>query len=102
MCSSDLIHNRLMILATAIPIPAATDRMLWLPSTLPANPLTVDLYPLLLIAPMFFWDLYRTRHVHRAYLIWLGVSLPFVVALHLLWGSAWWAATVPGLMGVPA
>src|SRR5262249_19553643 len=53
------LHKRLMILGTASALPPALDRMMWLPSTLPDNPLACDLWPLALIAPMFLWDLYR-------------------------------------------
>jgi hypothetical protein len=93
-------HKRLMILATLGPLPAAIDRMQWLPSSLPASPLSPDLYSLLWISPLFAWDLYRSGRVHRAYCIWLGASAPFVIAQHLLWGSPWWMATVRNLMGV--
>lgn len=94
------LHKRMMILATALPVQAAIFRIHWLPETLPGSPLSIDLYTLLIVSPMFFWDLIRTRTVHRAYLIWIGVSLPFAVAFSLLWGSPWWLATAPRLMGV--
>ncbi len=94
------LHKRLMILATVSPIPAAIDRIAWLPSSLPASPMSIDIYLLLWIAPMFLWDLYRLRRVHRAYLIWVGASLPFVVLAHALWGSKWWFETLQHIMGV--
>ena len=93
-------HKRLMILATVLPIAAATDRMTWLPSSLPANPLTVDAYPLLLVLPIFAWDLFRLGRIQRAYAIWLALLLPFMVAGYFLWNLPWWLATVPRLMGV--
>ncbi|WP_204349374.1 hypothetical protein, partial [Klebsiella pneumoniae] len=40
------LHKRLMILGTSAALLAATDLMLWLPSTLPDSPLTADLWPL--------------------------------------------------------
>jgi hypothetical protein len=94
------LHKRMMILATAVTLPAGIDRIPWLPTTLPGSPLAPDLYTLLAVSPMFVWDVIRNRGVHRAYWIWGGVSLPFAVAVHGLWGTEWWHSTVPRLMGV--
>jgi hypothetical protein len=93
-------HKRLMILAAVLPIPAAIDRMTWLPATMPESAASTDLYMLLWAAPMFAWDLYRSGRVHRAYVIWFGVNLPFIALTHTLWGSQWWAAMVPRIVGV--
>lgn len=93
-------HKRMMFLATALPVQAAIARIHWMPNTLPGSALSTDLYTLLIISPMFLWDLIRTRTVHRAYLIWIGVNLPFAVAVNLLWGTPWWHATAHRLMGV--
>lgn len=94
------LHKRMMILATAGPLPAAIDRMTWLPTTLPDSPLAADLYTLLAVSPMFLWDVIRNQRVHRAYWIWLGVNLPFVIAVNALWNTPWWHATAPKLMGL--
>jgi hypothetical protein len=94
------LHKRMMILATVVPVGAAISRITWLPTTAPGNGLSIDLLPLLVVAPMFLWDLYRLRRVHRAYLIWLALLLPFVAIDYFLWNSPWWFATVPRLMGV--
>jgi hypothetical protein len=94
------LHKRLMILAVILPLPAAIDRIHWLPSTLPASPISIELYTLLWIAPMFAWDLFRRGRVHRAYVIWFVLNLPFVVVANLLWNSPWWSETVPKLMRV--
>jgi hypothetical protein len=94
------LHKRLMILATVLPLIAAVDRIGWLPTTLPANPTGPELYTLLWISPMLGWDLYRSGRVHRAYWIWLGANAPFLVAEHAFWGTPWWLATVPKLMGI--
>lgn len=94
------LHKRMMFLATALPVQAAIARIDWIPSTLPASALSTDLYTLVILSPMFIWDLIRTRTVHRAYLIWIAVCLPFSVALNLLWGTPWWHATAHRLMGV--
>ena len=94
------LHKRMMILATAIPLPAGIDRIPWLPKTLPESPLSPDLYMLLAISPMFIWDVVRNGYVHRAYWIWLGLFLPFAIILHLLWDTPWWHATARAMMGV--
>lgn len=94
------LHKRMMILATVLPLGAAISRIDWLPTTAPHSGLTIDLLPMLTVAPMFLWDLYRLRRVHRAYLIWLALLLPFVALDSVLWNSPWWFATVPRLMGV--
>jgi hypothetical protein len=94
------LHKRMMILATSLPLGAAITRISWLPTTVPQSALSVDLMPLLVIAPLFAWDLYRLRRVHWAYVIWLALLLPFFVADAFLWNSLWWFATVPRLMGV--
>ncbi len=92
-------HKRMIILATVIPLPASIDRILWLPHTLPESGLSPDLYTLLWISPMFFWDLFRLRHVHRAYVVWFAFWLPAVVLMQLLWGSDWWQSMAPQLVG---
>ncbi len=94
------LHKRMMFLAIAPALPAAFDRMTWLPHTLPESPLSPDLYVLLAVAPMFIWDLVRTHSVHRAYWIWLGLMVPSSILIHSLWGSSWWHATAPRLVGL--
>lgn len=94
------LHKRLIILATIVPLPAAFDRMTFLPHTLPDSPLTVDLWPLFTVAPMFLWDLYRQKTIHRAYWIYAVVMIPTGIAINLLWNSDWWMRTGGGLIGV--
>jgi hypothetical protein len=93
-------HKRMMILATAPPLGAAIDRMHWLPTTLPATPIASDLYILLAVAPLFAWDVYRNRTVHRAYRVWLPVYLAASVVVALLWNTPLWHATARQIMGV--
>lgn len=93
-------HKRMMIIATAMPLPAAIDRMAWLPTTLPANPLATDLYVLLALAPMFAWDVLRNRAVHRAYRLFIPIYLAAAVAVNLLWDTPSWHATARSIMGV--
>ena len=94
------LHKRMMILAPVMALPAAIDRITWLPTTLPATPLATDLYTLLAVSPMFLWDVIRNRRIHEAYWIWLAVNLPFAVAVQGLWGTQWWHSMAPRLMGV--
>jgi hypothetical protein len=94
------IHKRMMFLATAMPLPAAIQRMTWLPTTVPASPASIDLYILLAVSPLFVWDVVRNRRVHEAYLIWLACWLPFVVLANVLWDTPWWHATARTIMGV--
>lgn len=93
------VHKRLMFLATLAPLPAATDRMIWLPSSMPGAGWTCDIWPLVILAPMFFWDLYRLKRIHRAYWIWIAVSIVPATLMHALWGSQWWFRTALGILG---
>jgi hypothetical protein len=94
------MHKRMMILGTAMALPAAFDRIPWLWTSLPASPFTTDLYTLLAVAPMFAWDVIRNRRIHRAYWLWLAISLPFAIAVNILWDSPGWHATAKAIMGV--
>lgn len=94
------LHKRMMILATAVALPAGIDRIPWLPSTLPVSPVSPDLYTLLAISPMLVWDVIRNRSLHRAYLIWIAACAPFTIAVHALWDTEWWHATARLIMGV--
>lgn len=94
------VHKRMMFLATALPLVAAINRIEWLPTTMPASPLSMDLYMLAAVSPMFLWDIIRSRSVHKAYLIWFALNLPFAVAMNVLWRSAWWHSIASRLMGV--
>jgi hypothetical protein len=94
------LHKRMMILATAIPLPAGIDRIGWLPATLPGSPISTMLGPIIAVSPMFFWDVLRNRSVHSAYGIWLGLSLPVFIVEYLLWDTPWWHATARQMLGV--
>ena len=94
------LHKRMMFLAIAPALPAAFDRITWLPHTLPESPLSPDLYILLALAPMFIWDLVRTRSVHKAYWIWLAFMVPSSILIHSLWDTGWWHETAPRLVGL--
>jgi hypothetical protein len=94
------LHKRMMILATAVPLLAATDRLDWLPSTFPTSPLGGDLYVLGLVSPMLLWDILRWRTIPRAYFIWIAVYLVVSIPVYILWNTQWWQSAVPHLMGV--
>jgi hypothetical protein len=94
------LHKRMVILAIAVPLGAAIDRMSWLPSTMPASPLATNLYVLLAIAPMFLWDVIRNRRVHEAYWIWFPVFVVVTTVVNLLWDKPWWHATAKAIMRV--
>ena len=93
-------HKRMMILGTAVTLPAAFFRMGWLPTTLPTLPLSLDLYVLLAISPMFAWDVIRNRGLHRAYWVWIPIYAGASVLVNLLWDTPWWHATARTIMGV--
>jgi hypothetical protein len=94
------LHKRMMILATAVAIPAGIDRIPWLPTTMPVSPVTTDLWMLAAVSPLLLWDLARNRYLHRAWWIWLGFVVPVAVLTSLLWDTPWWHATAKGIMGV--
>ena len=94
------LHKRMIFLATAMPMPAAIDRMHWLPNTIPSSAVGTDLYILAAVSPLFVWDVVRNRRVHEAYWIWLGISLPFCLIVYSLWNTPWWFAMAPRIMGV--
>jgi hypothetical protein len=94
------LHKRMMFLAIAVPLGAAIARMTWLPTTLPASPLSNNLFVLVAIAPMFVWDVIRNRWVHKAYLIWFPVFAVVVTVVNLAWDKPWWHATAQRIMGV--
>jgi len=86
-------HKRLMFVAIACALPAAFDRMTWLPTTMPRSPLGPDIYTVLAFSPMLAWDLLRNHRLHRAYVIWAAVFLPASVAVYLAWDTPYWHAT---------
>ena len=94
------LHKRMMILGTAVALPAAIDRMQWLPTTLPASAVASDLYVLLAVSPMFAWDVIRNRSMHRAYWVWLPIYAAASLAVNSLWDTPWWHATARHIMGV--
>ena len=93
------LHKRLVILAIATALPAAFDRMHWLPTTMPASLVSPDLYTVLAFSPMLIWDIVRNHRLHRAYLIWLGVFVPVSVVIYSIWDKPWWHSAARQIMG---
>jgi hypothetical protein len=94
------LHKRMMLLAPAAALPAAVDRMAWLPTGYPDTLVFVDLFTLLTILPMLAWDVLRNRRVHQAYLIFFAVSLPIAIVIYQAWDTPGWHATAQAMMGV--
>ena len=94
------MHKRLMILATAIPMAAAFDRLPWLPTSYPESPLSPLGWPVVWIMPMFLWDLVRARRVHKAYIAWAALYAPAAAVVYMLWWSPGWIALVQRMLGL--
>jgi hypothetical protein len=94
------MHKRLLILATLLPLPAAYDRITWIPTTMPSSPLSMDLYMLLLMVPLVAYDLSRLGRIHKAVVIFVTANIPFMVFAYLNWGTDWWLSTAPRLFGI--
>lgn len=94
------LHKRFMLLATLALMGAAINRVPELPQTMPGSTLSLDLYGLAIIAPLFVWDLVRNGTIHRAYLTWFPIWLAATIPVYLLWGTPWWQALGPRLMGM--
>jgi len=94
------MHKRMMILATAMALPAGIDRIPWIPHTMPASPLSPDLYTLVAVSPMLVWDVVRNGYLHRAWVVWFAVTIPCAVMVNILWDTPWWHATARAIMGV--
>jgi hypothetical protein len=94
------MHKRMMLLATLMLIDAAIARMEWLPfNQFPRSYLAIHLYLLLLFVPALIHDLIRLGRIHRAWIWGLALTVPWVIATEFVWGSAWWGAFGPKLVG---
>jgi hypothetical protein len=94
-------HKRMMLLAAVMPLPAAIDRIMWLPGTMAQAAAFMPMYTLLWLLPVLIYDFTRRGRVHRAYVIGIILNLPFVAISYFLWGSPWWLEVAPRLMGAP-
>ena len=91
----------MMLLATLVLLSdAAIARMNWLPyNEFPKRYLAVHICLLLLLVPVLLHDLIRRGRIHRAWVWGLALTLPWVVATELVWGSHWWREFGPKLVG---
>jgi hypothetical protein len=94
------LHKRLMILGTIAPIYAALDRIPGIPRIDPLSPISIDVYVVLLVAPLFVWDLVRSGRVHRAYVIWAAVYGAGSTAVYALEGNPWWIEKASSFLGI--
>jgi hypothetical protein len=93
-------HKRMMVLATVAIMPGALDRMGWLPGYgIPFSRDAVHVYQLLLLVPPLAYDFFSRGRPHPAHVAGMALLVAWVVAVHFLWGSAWWLATAAKLMG---
>jgi hypothetical protein len=83
-------HKRMMLIAPAMALGAAFARMTWLPTTMPQSPVTIQLYQILTLAPLFVWDLLRNRRIHRAYLVLGAAYVPVCLLVNIVWDTPWW------------
>lgn len=92
-------HKRMMMIAPAMALPAAWDRITWIPHTFPASPLSAALWPLLSLAPLFLWDVIRNRRVHRAWWIFAAAYIPAGILVEMAWDKPWWHEFARGILG---
>ncbi|MDQ2640065.1 MAG: hypothetical protein M3Y79_05750 [Pseudomonadota bacterium] len=95
-------HRRLMLLGTAVPVLAGLDRLSealgW--TTMPASPISMDIWLLASVLPILVADLARGRGLHFTTKVWLAVNVVMAALVNLLWNSPWWLETAPRLVGV--
>lgn len=95
-------HKRAMILAAILPIGAAFGRMGWIPGNNVQVTYDVSAFlELALLAPALVYDKLRHGRVHRAYWIGLAATVPWLIAIHFVWGSAAWRSVAVALLGAP-
>jgi len=94
------LHKRMILLAVTVVLPAAIDRIEWLPTTMPGSPLAMELYCALAVTPLFVWDVVRNHRIHRGWAIWAAFYVPCCVVANILWDTPFWHATARHIMGV--
>jgi len=93
-------HRRMMLMATLMLLDAAIARMGFLPGNdFPRSYLAVHLYLLALLIPALLHDLLTLGRIHRAWLLGLALVVPWVIGTELVWGTPWWQAFGPRLVG---
>lgn len=97
-------HKRMMLMATFVVLDAAVGRMEWLPTGYSGmagdtSYAVINIFQLLLLVPVIVYDVMRFGHIHRAYVIGVGLFLLFIIALQAAWDSMWWQRTVAASLG---
>lgn len=92
-------HKRMMMFAPAMALPAAFDRITWIPHTLPDSPLSATFWPLLALAPMMVWDVVRNHRIHRAYWVFAAVYVPAAILCEIAWDQPWWHDLARRILG---
>jgi hypothetical protein len=94
-------HKRMLILATFVLLDAAVARHVWLPGNdITASYDATHAYWLLLLVPAVVYDVARFGRLHRAYVVGLGLILPWAVATHFVWNAPQWHSVAAKWMGV--
>jgi hypothetical protein len=93
-------HKRLMFIATVLPLSAAIDRVVALVVSFPQVPLRWDVTQLLWLSPLLIYDLARRGSLHRAYVVGIAMTIPFIAFSHIAYESDWWIAIAPRIYGI--
>jgi hypothetical protein len=93
-------HKRIMTMAVLVVLSAAVGRLLKIGVTLPETPGLYLACTIGLITPALIWDVVRRGRVHKAYMAAIATYAVVSIPMYVLWGSDWWLATAPPLMGV--
>jgi len=72
----------------------------WLPTSLPTNPWSTDLWIIVALAPMIVWDVARNKKLHEAYWIWLAIYVPACLVVDYLWDKPLWHETARHILRV--
>ncbi|WP_426671504.1 hypothetical protein ACPPVU_09725 [Mucilaginibacter sp. McL0603] len=83
-------HKRLLMLATLVLLQAAVDRIHWLPLLGIGYPYVFFLYLDTLLIPLFIYDFFSLRRIHKITLIGSGVIIMLQLSVSLIWGSPAW------------
>jgi hypothetical protein len=84
------VHKRLLVLATAVLLQAAVDRMVFLPGMSAAIYVRFIYLDLFLIVPLLIYDLVTTRRIHRITMIGTAIFIVAQCCVSMTWGSLTW------------
>lgn len=96
------MHKRLMIMGTLYPLLAGIDRITWIPKDGAIDRATLfDLSLIVWVLPMLVCDLWQTRRIHSAYLVWAVYGVLTAIPIHLYWGDPAWVRLSGSWFGWP-